>query len=243
MPKLFMVQLGARPKGRLIEQHDMFFGVADQLVDLIPAINHHWPEVKNKWHIDAYRKVSKVGDYKIEWVQENCTESNQRPIEPLQTLANKLDNQHDNTKHNEAKQDATEEQGLKLFFINLGGYLPNDFEEYHHKLLIVAGSQAEAIKQAKQSTFYKKFTFKDKQTPFNAASHVDDKHQLDSASVIDEIYPVEDLLATGRLKITRINKPGNQTDYTEYDNQSCEDKLFVGYLSLQSLTRMSENGL
>ena len=25
---LYMVQLGARPKGRLIEQHDIFFGVA-----------------------------------------------------------------------------------------------------------------------------------------------------------------------------------------------------------------------
>lgn len=55
MPTLFMVQLGARPKGRLIEQHDMFFGVADQVDELIEDINSHWPEVKNKWHIDSYR--------------------------------------------------------------------------------------------------------------------------------------------------------------------------------------------
>ena len=34
MPTLFMVQLGGRPKGRLIEQHDILFGVANQVSEL-----------------------------------------------------------------------------------------------------------------------------------------------------------------------------------------------------------------
>lgn len=46
MLTLYMVQLGGRPKGRLIEQHDIFFGAASQVSDLIGDINEHWPEVK-----------------------------------------------------------------------------------------------------------------------------------------------------------------------------------------------------
>lgn len=48
MLTLYMVQLGGRPKGRLIEQHDIFFGAASQVSDLIGDINEHWPEVKNR---------------------------------------------------------------------------------------------------------------------------------------------------------------------------------------------------
>ena len=204
MATLFMVQLGGRPKGRLIEQHDMFFGVADELIELIPAINEHWPEVKNKWHVDSYRAVTRVGGYRIDWVSQDESDS-----------AN--ENQAD---------DAT---NLKLFFINLGGYLPDDFEEYHHKLLIVAPSQAEAIKRAKQSDFYKQFSFKDKDTPFNAASHIDDKHQVD----IDEIYDVNELLPAGSLQIT--------ADTT--DVPPIEDKSYIGYLSIKNLRKLQSYGL
>lgn len=212
MPKLYMIQLGGRPKGRLIEQHDMFFGVAEHISDLIPAINEHWPEVKNKWHIDSYREVTKVGDYQISWAD---------------TLGSKsLSSSAPNNVSEDNNQD------LKLFFINLGGYLPGDFEEYHHKLLIVASTQADAIKQAKQSEFYKTFSFKDKDTPFNAASHVDDKRQVD----VDEIYLVDSLLPSGRLLIS----PCNNGELTE--DQRCEDKVFVGYLSIKLLNKWRDNG-
>ena len=69
MLTLFMVQLGGRPKGRLIEQHDIFFGVANQVSELIDDINQHWPEVKNKWHIDSYRAIRKVDNYAIKLVE------------------------------------------------------------------------------------------------------------------------------------------------------------------------------
>ena len=217
MPKLFMIQLGGRPKGRLIEQHDMFFGVAEHISELIPAINEHWPEVKNKWHIDSYREVTKVGDYQISWAD---TLGSNSPSSNLLSSSAPSNVAEDNN------------QDLKLFFVNLGGYLPNDFEEYHHKLLIVAPTQADAIKQAKQSEFYKKFTFKDKDTPFNAASHVDDKRQVD----VDEIYQVDSLLPSGHLVITPIDN----TDLT--GEQRCEDKVFVGYLSIKSLNKWREDG-
>ena len=167
-----MVQLGGRPKGRLIEQHDIFFGAASQVSDLIGDINEHWPEVKNKWHIDSYRAVTKVGSYAI------------KLIEPSQQLKAAAD--------------------LKLFFINLGGYQQDSFEEFHYKLLIVAPNQADAIKQAKNSDFYKQFTFKDETSPFDAASHIDDKFEVD----IDEL-------------------------------NACEDKEYVGYLSIKNLKKLA----
>ncbi len=73
---------------------------------------------------------------------------------------------------------------LKLFFINLGGYKKNEFEEYHHKLLIVAKDIAEASAQAKQEIFYKTTGFK------GASAHIDDKYGID----VDEAYEVEELL-------------------------------------------------
>ena len=196
MPTLFMVQLGGRPKGRLIEQHDIFFGVANQVSELVDDINHHWPEVKNKWHIDSYRAITKVGNHTVKLIES--------------------DNQ------------AANDNGLKLFFINLGGYQRGSFEEFHHKLLIVAATQAEAIKQAKQSTFYKEFTFKDKDTPFNAASHIDDKFQVD----IDDIYDVNDLVSNIQILIEpRIH---NSHELTNAD----EDKEYVGYLSIKNLRKL-----
>ena len=191
MPTLFMVQLGGRPKGRLIEQHDIFFGIANQVSELVENINHHWPEVKNKWHIDSYRAITQVDDYAINLVESN----------------HQLESDND----------------LKLFFINLGGYQHGSFEEFHYKLLIVASSQAEAIKQAKQSEFYKQFTFKDTSSPFNAASHIDDKFEVD----IDDIYNVNELISNVKILI-ELNP----------NIDIKQDKEHVGYLSIKNLKKL-----
>ena len=196
MPTLFMLQLGGRPKGRLIEQHDIFFGVANQVSELVDDINHHWPEVKNKWHIDSYRAITKVGNHTVKLIESNNQTAN--------------------------------DNGLKLFFINLGGYQRGSFEEFHYKLLIVAATQADAIKQAKQSTFYKEFTFKDKDSPFNAASHIDDKFQVD----IDDIYNVNDLVSNIQILIEPTIH--NSHELANAD----EDKEYVGYLSIKNLRKL-----
>ena len=192
MPTLFMVQLGGRPKGRLIEQHDIFFGIANQVSELVDDINHHWPEVKNKWHVDSYRAITQVDDYAIKLVESN----------------HQLESYND----------------LKLFFINLGGYQQGSFEELHYKMLIVASSQAEAIKQAKQSEFYKQFTFKDISSPFNAASHIDDKFEVD----IDDIYNVNELISNVKILI-ELNP----------NVEIKEDKEHVGYLSIKNLKKLA----
>ncbi|PKG34016.1 MULTISPECIES: DUF1543 domain-containing protein [Psychrobacter] len=196
MPTLFMVQLGGRPKGRLIEQHDMFFGVANQVSELIDDINHHWPEVKNKWHIDSYRAITKIGNHSIKLVESATSDDN---------------------------------NGLELFFINLGGYQQGSFEEFHYKLLIVAATQADAIKKAKQSAFYREFTFKDKDSPFDAASHIDDKFAVD----IDDIYNVNDLISNLQILIEPIAHDSHELVNTD------DDKEYVGYLSIKNLRKLT----
>jgi hypothetical protein len=57
--KLFMLMLGCKPPGRHIEQHDVFFGIAASLHDLVPEIKAFWPEPE-RIHIDAWKEVNAV---------------------------------------------------------------------------------------------------------------------------------------------------------------------------------------
>lgn len=63
--KLFMVLLGCKPQGRHVEQHDVFFGIANSLQDLVPEMVNFWPE-PDKLHIDAWRQVNTVEGYRID---------------------------------------------------------------------------------------------------------------------------------------------------------------------------------
>lgn len=192
--KLFMVKIGATPKGRLIEQHDVFFGVAKQLSDIVPMVDQFWYEVAGDWHVDAWREVTKVDDFAIEICPKN-----QQTSHPY-----------------------------RLFFINLGGYLPNQFEEFHYKTLVVAESMSQAIAKVKQSTFYQTYGF-DNLNPYvsgQATSHVDNRHEL----IFDEIYDVADLLTYEMgLNIRPLN-----------ESQTADDPLHIGYLSLRQLQKFDE---
>ncbi|WP_417353057.1 DUF1543 domain-containing protein [Flavobacterium alkalisoli] len=176
--KLYKVLLGCTPKGRLTEQHDIFFGIGTSIEELIPDMYTFWPD-GGRLHVDSWREVTHVGEYAI-------------TITP--------------------KQDTNNAE--KLFFINLGGYKPGDFEEYHYKTLMVAQTMGEAVKAAKQTTFYKHCGFK------GAESHIDDKYALD----IDDMYNVEDILLPHykekySFSITKTAHP-------------VEDELHIGYLKL-----------
>lgn len=73
MPKLFMLLLGCRPQGRLTEQHDIFFGIANDLKDLVPDIKTFWPEAKGNIHIDAWRIVSIVDGFRIDVIENTSS--------------------------------------------------------------------------------------------------------------------------------------------------------------------------
>jgi Domain of Unknown Function (DUF1543) len=114
-------------------------------------------------------------------------------------------------------KDAATEAAEKLFFLNLGGYKPGEFDEFHYKMLAVAGDTAGAVKQAKQTAFYKHTGFK------GAASHIDDKFGVD----VDDLYKVEDILpeAVKQKYSLQVSKT----------NSMAEDEMHLGYFQLHKL--------
>jgi len=149
--KLYMVLLGGKPKGRHTEQHDLFFGIAESLKDLIPQFNRFWPEAKGRMHVDGFREVNQVDGQQIHIVRRG----NEKP-----------------------------DQTHQLFFINLGGYKKDEFEEFHYKMVVAAKDKAAAIYQAKQTAFFKHTHFE------GATSHVDDKYGVD----VDDLYTIDEIL-------------------------------------------------
>jgi len=111
----------------------------------------------------------------------------------------------------------SKESSSQLFFINLGGYKENEFEEYHYKLLAIGDSLSEVTKKAKETTFYKHCGFK------GAVSHIDDKFGID----IDDTYKVKEILLptyTNHYEI-QISTAENIT----------EDVLHIGYVKIDTL--------
>lgn len=217
--KLFMLKIGARPQGRLIEQHDVMFVIANSLSETIESVNQHWPAVKNNWHLDAWREVKRVGDYQILLSKNSLSKDGWSKDKALA----------DNRFEDDRVDNKLDSQGKQLYFVNLGGYLPGQFEEFHYKTLVVAETLAKATAQVKKTAFYQDYTFDNVDTAKSgvATSHVDDKHQLD----LDDIYCVADLLPKDvALTIQPLTEPEK--------NQLSYDALHIGYLSLKQIKTM-----
>jgi hypothetical protein len=118
-----------------------------------------------------------------------------------------------------AKDSALNSSLDNLFFINLGGYKENEFEEYHYKILTVAQSMAFASKKARKSTFYKHCGFK------GAPSHIDDKYGID----VDDIFKVSDILPATLKELYSLKITKSEIDLKE-------DELHIGYLKLNKIT-------
>jgi hypothetical protein len=110
-----------------------------------------------------------------------------------------------------------EPPALKLFFVNLGGYKPGEFEEFHYKMVVAAADKGAAIQKAKATAFYKHTGFP------GAVSHVDDKYGID----VDDIDAIEDILPEdlkSRYGIRLAPADG-----------APDDVLHLGYLKLSKL--------
>lgn len=217
--KLFMLKIGARPQGRLIEQHDVMFVIANSLSEIIPVVNQHWPAVKNNWHLDAWREVKRVGNYQILLSTDSLSKDG---LSKDNALA-------DNILTDERVDNKLDSQGKQLYFVNLGGYLPGQFEEFHYKTLVIAETLGKATAQVKKTAFYQDYTFDNVDTAKSgvATSHVDDKHQLD----LDDIHCVADLLPND---VALTIQPLTQDE----KNQLPDDALHIGYLSLKQIKTM-----
>lgn len=65
-----MLLIGCTPRERHIEQHDVFFGIAETLNELVPAVKQFWPG-ENRLHFDAWREVTSVNGCKIQIVSKD----------------------------------------------------------------------------------------------------------------------------------------------------------------------------
>jgi hypothetical protein len=184
MPKLFMLLVGCKPAGRHTEQHDVFFGIGESVKQLLPAVNDFWPEVKNNFHIDGWREVTKVDGYRV------CVAA--KEMDPAGSP-------------------------LKLFFINLGGYKPGEFEEFHYKLVAAASTKGDAIRAAKKTAFYR-------HTGFNTApAHVDDKYGID----VDDAYEIKNILNDASCSSYQII-------LNTARDEDPEDVVHLGYFTISS---------
>ena len=77
-PKLFMVLLGSKAVGRNVEQHDFFFGIADSLQALIKDMQEFWPEAGSSLHIDGWREIRIVDDYRVQIVAKTACDDPRR---------------------------------------------------------------------------------------------------------------------------------------------------------------------
>jgi hypothetical protein len=181
--KLFMVLVGATPKGRHTEQHDVFFGIGESLGHLVPAIEAFWPEANGRVHIDAWREVTHVDGHAVRV----------------------------------RARDEAEGGADKLYFINLGGYKPGEFEEYHYKTIIAGPDKGVAVRRSKETTFYKHVGFK------GAESHIDDKYGID----VDDAHEIADILpqdTKGAFMLEVVPA-----------TSAVEDELHIGYVMLAKL--------
>jgi hypothetical protein len=117
-----------------------------------------------------------------------------------------------------AKEAAVNDRTNNLFFINLGGYKENEFEEYHYKILAVAESMELASKKAETSTFHKHCGFE------GAPSHIDDEYGID----VDDIYDVTDILDSQSKELYSL-----KISYSEQLLQ--EDILHIGYVKIDEI--------
>lgn len=102
----------------------------------------------------------------------------------------------------------------KLFFINLGGYKQNEFEEFHYKMVIAAANKAEAITLSKKTAFFRHTGFE------GATAHIDDKYGVD----VDDVHEITDILSSNTKEKYSI---------LVYPSQGIpEDELHLGYFKL-----------
>jgi hypothetical protein len=62
--KLYMVLLGCTPKGRLTEQHDIFFGIGTSIQNLVADMYSFWPD-GGELHVDSWREVTHIDGHAI----------------------------------------------------------------------------------------------------------------------------------------------------------------------------------
>jgi hypothetical protein len=213
-PVLFAVLLGCTPKGRNTEQHDVMFGVAKTLDALTDSMKSFWHQPHVAELTAGVKKIYPDVDVALlekellapvlrrdkvhidAWVQVNYADGYRVDILP--------------------KHAAGGNNGLRLYFINLGGYKAGEFEEYDKKFFVVAANMSEALAKAKQHDFMKEYSADS--IGKAGIAHLDDQFKIDFEA--DDIICVSDTL--GDSYVLQL----------EQVEECPENELMIGYKKL-----------
>jgi hypothetical protein len=211
---LFCILLGCTPKGRNIEQHDVMFGVANTLQGLTD-------DMKNFWYNNIIDEVSASLKKQLPGLD------NQQFSSTLLKTLSRRDKVHVDAwmkveyasgykvqirkKHSEPQED-----NLKLYFINLGGYKENEFEEFHKKLFVAATAVSDALQQVMHHPFMKEHS--PAELGIAGGAHLDDQHKIEFEA--DDIVCVSDAI-------------GNEYELVlEKADSPKENEMAIGYVRL-----------
>ena len=122
---LFLVVVGGRSPKANIELHDVRWVIGSKIEDTFDQLRNDWFGSDNGLHIDSYKKIDSIDGYKINLINKESREP-QNKISKKGRMSNK-----------------------KLWFVNIGGYDPNSMQEKHEFGLVVASSSSEAKNKAK----------------------------------------------------------------------------------------------
>ena len=122
---LFLVVVGGRSHKANIELHDVRWVIGSKIEDTFDQLRNDWFGADNGLHIDSYKKIDSIDGYKINLINKESREP-QNKISKKGRIYNK-----------------------KLWFVNIGGYDPNSMQEKHEFGLVVASSFSEAKNKAK----------------------------------------------------------------------------------------------
>ena len=122
---LFLVVVGGRSPKANIELHDVRWVIGSKIEDTFDQLRNDWFGSDNGLHIDSYKKIDSIDGYKINLINKESREP-QNKISKKGRISNK-----------------------KLWFVNIGGYDPNSMQEKHEFGFVVASSSLEAKNKAK----------------------------------------------------------------------------------------------
>jgi hypothetical protein len=174
-PALFSILLGCKPKGRNVEQHDVFFGVANQLDDLSDTIKEFWYKTIIDELGEAVKKVSP--DVDVSSLNKELLKSLSRRDKVHIDAWSKIQYVDGYKVKVQPKSAPGPESGQKLYFINLGGYKENEFEEFHKKLFVVATAVSDALGKIMNHDFMKEYS--PENLGLAGSAHLDDQYKID----------------------------------------------------------------
>jgi hypothetical protein len=208
---LYAILLGCKPKGRNVEQHDVMFGVGKSVDDLSDDIKGFWykPIISE---LSAAVKKS-APQLEVETLEKNLLTTLSRRDKvhiDAWVQVQHIDGYNVTIRPKAAVAGTGEE---KLYFINLGGYKENEFEEFHKKLFVVATAVSEALGKIMNHDFMKEYS--PENLGLAGSAHLDDQYKIDFEA--DDIVCVSDAIGDEfALTLEKVETPQ-------------ENKMVVGY--------------